>query len=36
MMIPYLRRQVKVQFGVKKVIFTMFGATGGEYFNNES
>ena len=34
MMIPYLRRQVKVQFGAKKIIFTMFGAAGGEYFNN--
>ena len=35
MMIPYLRRQVKVQFGVKIVIFTLFGTAGGEYFNNE-
>ena len=34
-MIPYLRRQVMVQFGGKKVIFTMFGTAGGEYFNNE-
>ena len=35
MMIPYLRCQVKVQFGVKKVIFTMFGTAGGKYFNKE-